>query len=62
MRPVVTGVVLLEYSEIEFPQSAVSIGSPTCAESHGCPSSSVVCYGGLIKPWGSTVAYVRLRD
>jgi hypothetical protein len=21
---------------------------------HGCPSSAVVCYGGWIKPWGST--------
>ena len=28
--------------------------SPTYAGSHSCPSSAVVCYGGWIKPWGST--------
>jgi choline dehydrogenase-like flavoprotein len=24
---------------------------PAYAGSHGCPSSTVVCYGGWIKPW-----------
>ena len=28
--------------------------APAYAGSHGCPSSAVACYGGWIKPWGST--------
>jgi choline dehydrogenase-like flavoprotein len=50
-------VAIIQGPQPEF-QRPQPVRRPSAyAGSHGCPSSAVVCYGGWIKPWGSTFTF-----